>query len=392
MPFPKIRLKEFFTLCFGLVIGLLICETALRILNISYPSFFVVDENLGFSLRPGAEGLFSTEGKAYIKNNSDGLRDREHSFEKTKNTLRIAVLGDSYAQALQVPLENTFWFVAEQQLEQCKALKGRKVEAINFGVSGYGTAQELIILRKKAWKYSPDLVLLAITTGNDIRNNSRKLDQSTLRPYFIDREGQLVLDDAFKNSNEYLSRKSQFYQFGYKIINSFRVMQVLNMFKNRLGSRANMEKRSAQAKGELGLDNMIYQTPDPLWEEAWQVTEKLIVKIRDEVEKKGAEFLAVTLTSGIQVHPDPSTRRAFMEKLGVKDLLYPEKRIKNLAEKENFSVLNLTPTMQRYAETNNVFLHGFDENLGRGHWNKEGHRQAGKAISEFICKRWNEYP
>ena len=84
MPFPKIRLREFLTICFGLLTGLLISEIVLRILNISYPSFYVIDDNLGFSLRPGAEGLYSTEGKAYIKINSGGLRDREHSFEKSK--------------------------------------------------------------------------------------------------------------------------------------------------------------------------------------------------------------------------------------------------------------------------------------------------------------------
>ena len=37
-----------------------------------------------------------------------------------------------------------------------------------MGVSGYGTTQELVTLREKVWRYSPDMVLLAVTTNNDV--------------------------------------------------------------------------------------------------------------------------------------------------------------------------------------------------------------------------------
>jgi len=56
-------------------------------------------------LRPGAEGWWSKEGGAYVRINNGGLRDREHAKAKPTNALRIAVLGDSYAEALQVPID-----------------------------------------------------------------------------------------------------------------------------------------------------------------------------------------------------------------------------------------------------------------------------------------------
>src|SRR5205814_6625220 len=63
-------------------------------------------------------------------------------------------------------------------LEECNVFPGKKIEVLNFGVSGYGTAQELLTLREQVWKYSPDIVMLAITTNNDITDNLRALKKT----------------------------------------------------------------------------------------------------------------------------------------------------------------------------------------------------------------------
>lgn len=97
----------------------------------------------------------------------------------------------------QVPLEATFWAHLERELNACRPFGQKRVEVINFGVSGYGTAQQLLTLRHRAGDYSPDMVLLASFPGNDVRNNSRALEPEKLRPFFVIRDGQLVLDDSF---------------------------------------------------------------------------------------------------------------------------------------------------------------------------------------------------
>lgn len=83
-------------------------ELGLRAADISYPSFHKYDDHRGAALRPGAEGRWRKEGEAYIRINSEGLRDREHTKEKLGDTVRIAVLGDSYAEALQLEMEKDF--------------------------------------------------------------------------------------------------------------------------------------------------------------------------------------------------------------------------------------------------------------------------------------------
>src|SRR5215213_11435548 len=113
------RIKKLALALFGLLIGCLMTETALRIIGYSYPYFYNPDSNRGYSPRPNQEGWFWVENKNYVTINSEGLRDREHSKTKPADTVRIAVLGDSFAEAREVPMEQTFWSVMEQKLGQC---------------------------------------------------------------------------------------------------------------------------------------------------------------------------------------------------------------------------------------------------------------------------------
>jgi len=139
---------------------------------------------------------------------------------------------------------------------------------------------------------------------------------------------------------------------------------------------------------QLGINDVIYKPPsDPPWREAWRVTEGEIAQMNREVKAHGAAFLAVTLSTGIQVWPDPTVRDQYMERLGVKDLWYPDLRISALGEHNGFPVLVLAQPMQAYAENHHVFLHGFKNTKpGEGHWNEAGHRLGGELIAARLCQ------
>jgi hypothetical protein len=290
-------------------------------------------------------------------------------------------------------MEDTFWMVLERKLGQCEYFLKRQVEVINFGVSGYGTAQELMTLRHVVWTYAPDIVILAFTTGNDIRNNLQALDGDPIKPYFVYRDNQLVLDDSFRNLAEFRARKTTLASVGYQVVNYSRLLQVVNQAKNQIKSQfreARQQTIASQSEvgEEMGLDSQVYVEPkDDLWKEAWRVTEGLIQLMRDEVQEKGADFVVVTLSNGIQANPDSSIRKAFRDRLGVADLFYPDFRIRRLGEREAFMVINLAPVFQAYAERHNIFLHGFGSNMGGGHWNPAGHRLAGETIAQELCSK-----
>ena len=167
-----------------MIFGLALAEISLRVIGYTFPEFYVTDSSRGYALRPGVSGWYRKENDVFVRINSDGLRDLEHTKTKPPDTIRIAVVGDSYAEALQVPLESTFWFVLSKSLNSCSANQ-KHIEVINFGVSGYGTAQELLTLREHVWEYSPDIVLLAVTTNNDISDNSEVLKKARDVPYFV---------------------------------------------------------------------------------------------------------------------------------------------------------------------------------------------------------------
>src|SRR4051812_6141945 len=78
---------------------LLVAEAALRVAGVGYPNFYGPDPLRGWSLLPGAAGRWTKEGDARVRISSAGLRDREHAIPKPPGAYRIAVLGDSCAEA-----------------------------------------------------------------------------------------------------------------------------------------------------------------------------------------------------------------------------------------------------------------------------------------------------
>ena len=398
--------QKLYLVLFGLLFGLLLCEIFLRVIGYSYPIFYATDYYRGFALRPGIEGHYQREGESYVRINRDGQRDREHAKTKPADIVRIAVLGDSFAEAMHVPMEQTFWSLLERKLEECSAFPGKHVEVMNFGVSGYGTAQELLTLRQKVWDYSPDIVVLAFTTYNDIYDNSRALSKTPDVPYFTYRSGELVYDASFRDSSAYQWHDSKLSRLGRWFHDHLRLVQLIHYaqfagklrfaeWRNQRRAAATqpaqtpngaMAPRTAPTADEIGIDNMIYVEPrDDNWKEAWRVTEGLIRQMSDEVRQRGARFVVVSLSNAIQVYPDPVVRQNFMKRIGTTTVFYPNLRLKDFAQREQIDFLDLAEPMQAYADQNKVFLHGFGKDIGNGHWNATGHRLAADLISQQFC-------
>ncbi|MEG4488113.1 SGNH/GDSL hydrolase family protein [Microcoleus sp. D2_18a_B4] len=383
----------------GLLMGVVIGEIGLRVARIEgYPKignfaesaptrFHTSDPNLGWKLKPGVSGEWNEEGASFVQVNSEGLRDREHTKAKPPNTLRVAVLGDSFTEAIQVPIEQTFWSKLERKLGNCEAVKGRKnVEVMNFGVQGYGTAQALIMLRKKVWDYNPDIVILAFFIGNDVINNSPQLEYDLYRPFFAyDASGKLVPDMSFRNRAP-IDRNERAVSFVDRmpslIVNNSRILQVIK--------KVDLERKKRELSEDFtALSTQNLKEPqNAAWQEAWRVTEGLIVTMRNEVVQKKADFLVVTIGDPMQVRPDAPMRKDFMIKNNIQDLFYPDRRLKKLGAREGFRVLNLSEQIQGYTEKYQVCAHGFENSVPcGGHWNELGHRLASILINRNLCQQ-----
>jgi hypothetical protein len=420
-PKPPLRVRVA-VVFLSVLFALLVFEVFLRVINFSYPTFYRPDPVLGYALEPGAEGWQTKEGRAYVRINSDGLHDREHAKEKPANVLRVALLGDSYAEALQVAREDGITSILERQLGGCQALAGRGVEVVNFGVSGYSTAQELLTLRERVWDYSPDVVLLLVTTNNDVTDNVRAYKEADDIPYLVPRGDALALDNSFREGFKFRLRTSAVARTGRWLYAHLRFVQAFqkarHVFKARLAQRrdrqraeaAERARREAAARSGQGgqpaqegrpqeseqppiarsdLANMVYVEPsDEGWRGAWGLLERLLVEMRGEVEARGARFFVVTGSNPIQVFPEPAGRAAFLARLGPgADLFYPERRFAEMGRGRGLAVLSLAPELQAYADERRVFLHGWPGDLGNGHWNENGHRAAGELLARKMCER-----
>jgi len=380
----------------GIFLALGVMEIALRILGVSYPSFYRLDEERGHALIPHFSGVWSHEGRGEVKTNSDGLRDGEHIVPKPPQTYRIAVLGDSFAEAIQVDASQAFWAVMERELAQCPALAAQRVEAINFGVGDYGTAQQLLTLKTQVGKYEPDLILLQIFTGNDLVNNSRALSPGDrLAPFWVENaQGGGEMDFSFRNNPTYQRRRSALHQLVFKLINHSQVLQVLNEAKRVIVQRRPLSTTQPKDSLEalipsLDFDANLYRPPaTPAWQEAWQITESLIRQIHQQSHQQGADFVAVTLSNPPQVYPHNfEALQTKLKDLGAENLFYPDQRLAQLGQRENFLVITLAPYLHRYGQEHQVFLHGFANTaFGVGHWNADGHQLAGTKIATELCQ------
>lgn len=365
----------------SILIGWLIAEIALRVAGISFTEFSRLDPVLGWAPRPGVQGTYAFEDRTHLRINEAGFRDRDHALAKPEGVLRIAVLGDSFTEAREVALDETFWKVMEAGMSGCQP----DVEVLGFGVNGYGTAQEYLVLENSVWAYDPDIVLLAVFTGNDVWNNSRRLDGHEYRPYYVFREGVLVLDDTNQRSLGFrISRVTS--EIKRTIFNGLRTFQVIYQSYRDLKSRRKYGALEVIDQLGAGLETGLYVAPtETAWTEAWAVTEGLILKMRANVEERGADFWLVTLTNPAQVHPDAAIRGRIAETAGVgADLSYPDRRFAAFAEARGIPFIGLLEPLRAYAEAEETSLHGSDRFAG-GHWNSIGHRRAGEVLAERLC-------
>ncbi len=382
---------------FGFLVAIAILEPALRILGIGYPNLYEHDPFCGFRLRKGTSGVWTREGHGNVFINSMGFRGPEINAKRT-NVFRIAVLGDSFIEALQVDQADTFCARLQNLLNQISVSESRVYEVINCGVSGFGTAQELLMLQQYVFPLNPDAVLLAVYPENDIWNNSRELAVDESRPYFtLGDNSTLVSDMSFRASLPWMVGNTPYERIKAAIVNRSRILQVIQEAKRPKTAQSTVANNAeAILIAAVNESRYIYQRTEKLSpdeKKAWEVTDRLIHAIASECRTHHTSVFLVNVSTSLQAWPDPNFRKRVASTCEVEDVFESENRLRRVCEMADLPFYALASAMQQEAERSSVFLHGFSNTAkGVGHWNQQGNAVAAKLVAEWLLQQDSMLP
>lgn len=351
------------------------------------------DELTGTSLTPGSNGWWTREGRGFVEINSRGMRDnREYENFPKSNAYRVAVVGDSYVEALQVDVNQTFWRLMESRLNsQCNNLRYREFEVLPFGVSGHGPAQYLLNIEHKILKLHPDLILVTFTPGNDFRNSIESLENSVFRPYLVENSESkklYVWDFSFRSETFrssviskllQIAEKSHFFALSLEVI--LRIKTAIQSTPRIIETSGNNEEKLTN----LGDDYMFlpYEKLPQEWKKSRRVVEEIVSRIA-RLNEQNHRIIGVVGTSGQQVHPSIDNRDKIAKKLGVNNLEEPSKFFRRIMQDNGVESIDLLPELSRISSEKEIGMHGQSPSWG-GHWNLNGHTEVAKILSKKVC-------
>lgn len=374
----------------GTIVGLIFVEAGLRagarwIFN---DNPVIPDAVLGWALQPDFRGWATDENVVWVENNSAGWHDRERALVAAPGTLRVAVIGDSFVHAYYLTLDEAFGATLERALVACG--RAPRVEVLSFGALQYNTTQELLTYREHAARYRPDVVMVVVNPANDIFENHPSLSTELAPRYLVDDTGSLVLDTSFREHLPPPPRWPLRRRIYEAVLRHSRTLQLLWMVHDRIpgGSR---EDHGSNDEDAPEVDQLtIYQPPaTPAVQQAWALTEAVILKFAEEVRRDGREFWITTMFAPSQVHPDLEVRRAAERDLGVSTLLDPERRLTAFARAHGVNVVPLAEPVADYTATHGVHVMGGstrDLPPGTGHWNAFGAALAADLVAQEMCR------
>lgn len=394
-PPPPRKLIRVLAVALTVLIGFLCVEGILRVTRFAGPFGMrgIPDSVLGRQLRPGFRTWYRGEGEAFFTVNSAGMPDAERTVVKPPQTFRVAVVGDSFTEAAGIPRSRRYAAVLEQQLASCPAVHGQRVEVLSFGASGYGTAQELLLMRTQVWKYSPNVVLLQLFLGNDLRTSVRELSEPLPIPVFVPAGDSVELDSASRHlpgprRTGWIAKAETFAFAWFRTLHLVQAVRVKWRDRHLRLPTTSSDVPDSTFGFEPGANWQIFLPPSSAgWKQAWDVTERLLGMMKVENEAAGIAFRVAAFPSAIQVHPDSAKRARFLERIGATSFDYPAARLADIAARHQISLLDLAPPMLSYAEQHHAPLYGFPRAvLGLGHWNLDGHRVGGETIGRWLCE------
>ena len=333
-------LKTLLFLC----ISILFFEGFLRLTEISLPSYVYDSPDFGRIQKPGVHYFdINNEGFGMGTVNKYGYIGPAYSKDKDNNSLRIALVGDSYVEGSYLFDRQHYRYILEHRLSN---LMKQKVEVLNFGVGGYNLRDIYIDLRKRVLEYKPDIILVFIRDGNFYQKDKNPGPDLKL-------EGDsLKITYNYKNTEQYKLRKK------FQLIRDY---SIGNLIKESFEEyyRKNYEKTLFDKFYKLFYSNN---------------NKKVDVKTSD-----GDYGINRVILESMKEYNNTSTK-IFI----VKSTDFP-RDYDNLISKLQLSVINLDSVLTKYAKGTDV-LHYWKATNEDGHWNYTAQNVIGNYLADIMYK------
>lgn len=162
------------------------------------------DRQLGWRLAPNWKGRHKHyDFDVNYSTNRYGFRG-DFKAEGKRAGQSYAFVGDSFTFSFGVNDDETFVSLLDLQTEADTYL--------NFGVPGYSTDQEYLLIQERVFYFSPDVILLVVYLGNDLFDNELPfpLQANHAKPYFELYNRSAIIDGLrLRNSPVPLKTKSR---------------------------------------------------------------------------------------------------------------------------------------------------------------------------------------
>ena len=365
----------------SVLVSALILEFAVRAIPLWPDQLSDFDPTLGMAHIPGAKGWWINvahplQFRTYVEISSQGLHDRDYPSHKEVDGKRILLLGDSITDALEVNTEDNFAKQLESMLN-----KNSHHEVINGGHIGYGTDQELVFYRSRGHEFSPDIVILCFTPGNDIENNMGRGFAN--RPVFsLGDSGALALVSRperparrygeyrglnYQSLKDFLFDHFRSYQFiGFHLKTT--VSAIGRAFPQNFSSAEPGAPGAGASDGGLG-----FTAGDDL-EHGWALTQALILELSNEVYESGGEFV-------LAVMPDPRLVPSPSSAAAARALAERSRRLAALCGEHGLHCVDTVPLFE------SLIAEGHGPRLfipNDGHPTAEGHLRIAQALNKYL--------
>lgn len=303
-----------------------------------------------------------------IRTNAHGMHWRETPLQGDGRP-RVAFLGDSFTfGSWAADVSQSFVGVFEG------VVGSSRVEALNFGVGGYGQLDEELLLRELALGFKPDYVIVALYNGNDFRDTWLGLDKEDIKG------GSAWLRDDItrervpaENLSEDPTRSEDCEAPWWR-----RIAQTSAAFR-RAAPLLNLEDLCVRFRPNRNflMPGFWSRVPQPaVAVQAAREVEASLARMNDLVTANGGRFAVVAIPTADQVYAQEPTGARF-------DIGLPQRSVEEFCNARRIPYLDLLPPLRAQAAASNKRLY-FARDI---HFNTFGHKRAGELIAEWFKTR-----